>query len=101
MKLKLDTSGSNFLVSKEPEPVLDPNTNIQKLDKEGRPIYLVQLVWLSENGAEVLPVKTSGKPISITTGSAVKVIGLAATPWSMGDRNGVSFSAERVEAVTK
>ncbi len=101
MKLKLDTAGATFLASKEPEPVLDMNTNAQKLDKEGRPIYLVQLVWLSESGAEVLPVKVAGKPIGLVAGTAVKVTALTASPWSMGDRNGVSFTAERIELTTK
>ncbi len=101
MKLKLDINGATFLASKEPEPVVDMTTNAQKLDKEGRPIYLVQLVWLSESGAEVLPVKVAGKPVGLVPGAAVKVTALTATPWSMGDRNGVSFTAERIEAITK
>ena len=101
MKLKLDITGATFLASKEPEPVLDPNTNVQKLDKEGRSMFLVQLVWLSESGAEVLPVKVVGKPVGLVAGTAVKVTALTASPWSMGDRNGVSFTAERIEAITK
>ena len=101
MQLQVDITRSQFLVSKDSVPVMDPSSNIQKLDKEGRPLFLVQLVWIGDNGAEVLPVKITGKPVGLTIGCAVKVVGLVATPWSMGDRSGVSFTAERIEPITK
>ncbi|WP_276961452.1 MULTISPECIES: hypothetical protein [Ferrimicrobium] len=101
MRLELSLNGSQFLVSKEPVPVMDPTSNTQKLDKEGRPLFVIQLVWIGDNGAEVLPVKVNSRPAGLTIGCAVRVVGLVATPWSMADRSGVSFSAARVEAIAK
>ncbi|MCL5973326.1 MAG: hypothetical protein M1557_02845 [Actinobacteria bacterium] len=101
MKLKLDTAGATFLAATGPEPVLDRSTNAPRLDKDGRPIHMLQIVTFNEDGAEVLPVKVGGKPVGIVAGTAVKVTGLVATPWSMGERNGISFTAERIEAVGK
>jgi hypothetical protein len=100
MKLKLDTSGSTLLVAKEPEALMDSATGVQKITKEGLPLYGVQLVWMTDGGAEVLHVKIAGKPAGVTTGTNVKVAGLTASPWNMGERSGVSFTADRIEPTT-
>jgi hypothetical protein len=42
-------------------------------------------------------VKVAGEPRGVTHGAAVKVTGLMATPWAMGDRSGVAFRADRIE----
>jgi hypothetical protein len=97
MKLKLETAGTTLLVAKEPEALLDPATGAQRTTKEGLPLYGVQLVWMTAGGAEVLHVKVAGKPTVIATGTTVKVVGLTASPWAMGERSGVSFTADRIE----
>ncbi|MGZ4619463.1 MAG: hypothetical protein ACXV3F_12260 [Frankiaceae bacterium] len=52
----------------------------------------------ADGGAEILPVKVAGQPSAqVTQGSVVKVSGLVATPWAMGDRSGISFKAARIE----
>ena len=101
MQLSLDINRSTFLVSKEPEPAMDPASGAQKLNREGQPLFSVQVVWITETGAEVINVKTVTKPIGVSTGSAVRVVGLVATPWAINDRSGVSFSADRIEALSK
>jgi hypothetical protein len=97
MKLKLETNGTTLLVAKEPEAVMDPATGAQKTTKEGQPLYGVQLVWMTDGGAEVLQVKVAGKPTGITAGNTVKVVGLSASPWAIGERSGISFTADRIE----
>jgi hypothetical protein len=46
-------------------------------------------------------VKIPGEPPELPQGTAVKVVGLVATPWAMGDRNGVAFRATRIEPAAK
>ena len=100
-RFRLNTTGSTFLVSKDPEPALDYNTQAPKIDKEGRPIYIVQLVKLDEQaGAEVISVKVPGRPIGLSHKTYVNVLGLTASPWSKKDGNsGISFEADSIEAV--
>ena len=100
MRLPIDTTGITFLVATAPEPVRDFESKQQKTDEAGAPLFGVQLVALGGEGAEVISVKVAGEPAALTQGSPVRVTGLVATPWSMGDRAGVSFKASGMEPVT-
>jgi hypothetical protein len=57
----------------------------------------VQLVALAEGTAEIIAVKVAGAAPAVRQGQPVKVLGLVAQPWTMGDRAGVAFRAQRVE----
>jgi hypothetical protein len=101
VKLPVDTSAIAFLCAMPPEPVVDFETKQPRSDDNGEPLYVVQLVALAENSAEILAVKVAGMPASgIRQGHPVKVVGLVAQPWTMGDRSGVAFRAARVEPAT-
>ena len=101
MKLPVDTSSIAFLCALAPQPVLDFETKRPRADDNGEPLYVVQLVALAENSAEILAVKVAGMPAAgIRQGHPVKVLGLVAQPWTMGDRSGVAFRAARVEPAT-
>ena len=98
MKLPVDTSAIAFLCAMPPEPVVDFETKRPRADDNGEPLYVVQLVALAENSAEILAVKVPGAPSpAIRQGHPVKVVGLVAQPWTMGDRSGVAFRAARIE----
>ena len=98
MKLPVDTSSIAFLCALAPQPVLDFETKQPRADENGEPLYVVQLVALAEGAAEILAVKVAGMPgPGIRQGHPVKVLGLVAQPWTMGDRSGVAFRAARVE----
>lgn len=99
MRLPIDTSGLTLLVGLAPEPVVDFETRRPKADENGEPMYQLQLVALGSEGAEVITVKVAGEPKGLAAGVPVKVLGLVALPWSMGDRSGVSFKAARIEAL--
>jgi hypothetical protein len=100
VKLPVDTSALAFLCAMPPEPVVDFETKRPRADENGEPLYVVQLVALAENSAEILAVKVPGMPAAgIRQGHPVKVVGLVAQPWTMGDRSGVAFRAARVEPV--
>ncbi|HVA61823.1 MAG TPA: hypothetical protein VNG13_15005 [Mycobacteriales bacterium] len=99
MRLPIDTTGLTLLVGLAPEPVVDFETRRPKADENGEPLFALQLVALSSEGAEVINVKVPGEPKGLTLGTPVRVVGLVALPWSMGERSGVSFKAARVEAL--
>jgi hypothetical protein len=97
MKLPIDVSELTFLVAVPPVPVMDFETKKQKADDDGQPMHTVQLVCLGDGNAEILAVKFAGPPGALMQGAPAKVTNLVATPWSMGERSGVSFKASSVE----
>jgi hypothetical protein len=99
MKLPIDTSGITFIAAGAPEAAVDYDTKAAKVDESGQPIFGVQVVALSDGGAEVISVKVAGAPKGVSQGTAVKLVGLTAQPWSMGDRSGVAFRAANIEPV--
>ena len=82
MKLPIDTSAIAFLCAMPPEPVVDFETKRPRADENGEPLYVIQLLVMGEDSADLI---------------AVKVTGLVAQPWTMQDRSGVSFRAARIE----
>ena len=99
MRLPVDTSSIAFLCALEPQPVLAFDTKQPRADENGEPLYVVQLIALTDGAAEILAVKVAGLPSGIRQGHPVKVAGLVAQPWSMNDRAGVAFRAARIEPV--
>jgi hypothetical protein len=98
MKLPIGTSAIAFLCALAPEPVVDFETRRPKADENGEPLYVVQLLVMGDDSANLIAVKVPGVLSSgIRQGHPVKVHGLVAQPWSMNDRSGVSFRAARVE----
>jgi hypothetical protein len=62
MKLPVDTSAIAFLCAVEAEPVVDFETKRPRADENGEPLYLVQLIALTDGTAEILAVKVAGMP---------------------------------------
>jgi hypothetical protein len=101
MKLPIDTSAIAFLCALAPEPVVDFETRRPKADDNGEPLYVIQLLAMGDGSADLLAVKVPGVPSqAIRQGAPVKVVGLVAQPWTMGDRSGVAFRAARAEPAT-
>jgi hypothetical protein len=98
MKLPVDTSAIAFLCAVEAEPVVDFETKRPRADENGEPLYMVQLIAMTDGAAEIIAVKVPGMPSqAIRQGHPVKVSGLVAQPWTMADRSGVAFRAARIE----
>ena len=98
MRLPIDTSAISFLCALAPEPVVDFETRRPKADENGEPLYVVQLLVMGEDSADLIAVKAPGVPAqTIRQGYPVKVSGLVAQPWTMQDRSGVAFRAARIE----
>jgi hypothetical protein len=97
MKLPIDTNGITFIAAGAPEAALDFETKAAKVDDSGQPIFAVQVVALANGGAEVISVKVAGEPKGVSQGSALKLVGLTAQPWAMGDRSGVAFRTASID----
>ncbi len=98
MRLPIDIAGMTFMCAAPARPVTDFETKQQKADlATGELLYNLQVVALDEDGAQIITVRVAGDP-KVGQGAMLKLDGLVATPWSMGDRSGVAFRANRVEA---
>jgi hypothetical protein len=78
--------------------VVDFETKRPRADENGEPLYLVQLIAMTDGAAEILAVKVAGLPSGLRQGHPVKVTGLVAQPWTMNDRSGIAFRAARGRA---
>jgi len=98
MKLPVDTSAIAFLCAMPPEPVSTSRPSDPAPTRTASRCMWCSSSALAENSAEILAVKVPGMPSSgIRQGHPVKVVGLVAQPWTMGDRSGVAFRAARID----
>jgi hypothetical protein len=57
VKLPIDTSAIAFLCAMAPEPVVDFETRRPKADENGEPLYVIQLLAMGEDSADLIAVK--------------------------------------------
>lgn len=95
MRLPIDTSGMTFMAAAEARPVTDFETRQHKADENGELLFNLQVVALDPDGAQIITVKVAGDP-QVAQGAMLALDGLVAMPWSMNDRSGVAFRANRV-----
>jgi hypothetical protein len=62
MKLPVDTSAIAFLCAVEAEPVVDFETKRPRADENGEPLYMVQLIAMTDGAADIIAVKVPGQP---------------------------------------
>ncbi len=101
MKIPVEVSRYQFVASTDPVAENDFATHQPKMDvQSGQPIFTTQVVALGPDGAEVIKVRTVGRPVGIVSGGQVRITGLLAITWQSSDmRAGISFRAERIEPV--
>ncbi|AMT71018.1 MULTISPECIES: hypothetical protein [Mycobacteriaceae] len=100
MRLRIDTSGTRFIVTRAAEPRLNFETGSPKVDTAtGVPLFATQVLALDDTGGEVLNVTVAGDP-KVTVTQPVSVSGLVAIPWAQGDRSGVAFRADAISPTT-
>jgi len=98
MRLNIDTTGVQFLCTRDPQARTDHTTGAPRIDREtGEAQWQVQLAALDATGGEVLNVTVSGRP-DVVVGAPVRVEGLVAIPWTQGDRSGVAYRAASIRA---
>jgi hypothetical protein len=98
VRLPIDTSQLTFMCAAPARPVTDFETKEHKADLvTGELLYKVQTVALDSEGAEMIQLTVAGDP-KVGQGAMLKLEGLVALPWSMGERSGVAFRANRIES---
>ena len=104
-KLKMDTTGTTYIVGRRAEAAREYDANLpadqraQKRDSSGRPLFVMQLVALGDDGAELMRVESITDP-GVAQGTSVRVEGLTATTWEVDGRAGISYRAESIAALT-
>jgi hypothetical protein len=99
--LPLDASQFRFLAVSEVEAVLDFNTKAPKLDRNGQPVYSLDVLATRDgHKGEVVTVKIAGEKPTVTEGQKLRITGLEATPWENNGRTGISFTATKIEPAT-
>lgn len=92
-----------ILADDEAKPVTDFDTGAPKLDKDtGEALYTYQ-VLLRQKGEKpvVQAVKAPAFKGDLAEVGRVYLRGLQVRPWTMGDKNGLSFTAQAVEDASK
>jgi hypothetical protein len=80
--------------------ISNSETQEVKKDRDGNPVYTVAVtVRQDRRRISVIEIAVSGEPKGIDEGQIVKVTGLVAFMWAMGDRHGVSFRADAITPV--
>ena len=97
VKLPIDTSGMTFMAAAPARPVTDFDTKQHRVDENGELLYNLQVVALDPEGAQIITLRVPGDP-DVSQGALLQLEGLVALPWSMGDRSGVAFRANRVKS---
>ena len=103
-RLKMDTSGTTYIAGRRAEPAREYDSNLpadqrmQKRDGSGRPLFVMQLVALGDDGAELMRVESTADP-GVPQGTPVRVEGLTATTWEVDGRSGISYRAESIAAL--
>jgi hypothetical protein len=55
VKLAIDTSAIAFLCAMAPEPLVDFETNRPRADENGEPLYVIELLAMGEDSADLVP----------------------------------------------
>ncbi|WP_327224840.1 hypothetical protein OG229_13980 [Streptomyces platensis] len=84
-----------------PEPkIADFETKEVKKDRDGNTIYSVAVTVRQEGRrVSVIEIAVTGEPKGVVEGAEVRVTGLDAFAWAMGDRHGISFRAAAITPV--
>jgi hypothetical protein len=97
--IPVDTSRLGVLrCAVAPEPkIANFETGEEKKDREGNTVYTVGVMVRQEGRrASVIEIAVTGAPKGVEEGQIVKVTGLDAFSWAMGDRHGISFRAAAI-----
>jgi hypothetical protein len=97
VKLYVDTSAKQVMVSKDPVEKVDQNGRQRTERNTGRPMWSTQVFVQDDDGGEVITITTAGEKPSVRVGAFVTVSRLEALPWATNGRNGVAFRAEEIK----
>jgi hypothetical protein len=100
MRLPIDTQAISFGVARASEPVVEFETKAPRLDAAtNQPLFNAYLFVSGDGTSDSITVKVVGEPKALPVFTPVRVVGLVASTWDIGDKHGVSFRAERIESL--
>ncbi|MGV9315591.1 SCO3933 family regulatory protein [Streptomyces sp. NPDC003691] len=71
-----------------------------KKDRDGNPVWTVAVLVRQEaRRISVIEIAVPGEQKGVVEGAEVRVTGLVAFAWAMGDRHGISFRADAITPV--
>ena len=97
MKLYVDTSTKQVMVTREPAEKLDDKGRQKSERDTGRLLWSTQVFIQDEEGGEVIVVTTAGERPNVKVGQPVTLSKLEALPWSTNGRSGVAFRASELK----
>jgi hypothetical protein len=98
MRLPIDTSEMAFQVVSRPEPLSDPTSGRARTTRQGAPVFMVQLLTSWRGAVGTIAVEVAPEPSAdVRPGVVVDVAGLPAVLWTVGNRSGLVFRADRIE----
>ena len=97
MKLYVDTSAKQVMVSKDPVEKTDQNGRQRTERDTGRPMWSTQVFVQDDDGGEVIAITTAGEKPNVKVGQLISVSRLEALPWATNGRNGVAFRAVEIK----
>ncbi len=100
MQLPIAADVLKLEVTSEPRAVIDFETKTPKLDEKGRPLYAVRCLWDYGRSTEMITIKVPGPLPTFGHRVAVRATDLYATPWVNNGKDGISFSAESLVALS-
>jgi hypothetical protein len=101
MRFPVDITKVQLVCGGEAEPSLVYDTQEQRTNQKGEPLFQVQLMAGGNDRPVVIPVRTPVEPKGLSFGMPVRAVGLTLVPWTSrtGGGGGVNYEAERIEAV--
>ncbi|MFE7315756.1 hypothetical protein ACFU7T_22135 [Streptomyces sp. NPDC057555] len=100
--IPVDTSRLGVLrcaVGPEPKLANFESKEVKK-DRDGNTIYTVAVTVRQEaRRVSVIEIAVPGEPKGVSEGTEVRITGLEAFAWAMGDRHGISFRASAITPV--
>ncbi|MQS06101.1 SCO3933 family regulatory protein [Streptomyces alkaliphilus] len=100
--IPVDTSRLGVLRCAVPPEAKIGNYDTQevKKDRDGNTVYTVGVLVRQEGRrASVIEIAVPGEPKGVVEGIEVRITGMEAFAWAMGDRHGVSFRASAITPV--
>jgi len=100
MKLFVDITGKQFLVTLDPGPKKDAKGNQRTERDTGRPMWTTQVCAMDASGGETITITTVGTKPEVLCGQYIVPVQLEAMPWNTDGRHGVAFRAIELQVVS-
>ncbi len=99
MSLPIDTTKVKFLTGHDVIPDVIYETGVQKVTRDGQPVFQVLIVSFPDGGAaEIVKVKVPGEPKGLRPHAPVRITGLEVRTYKLKDgKEGLTYWATAIE----